>query len=73
MNPRSFSEHPLEISKDKRLLQANISCLTETYITLAQNTQKPEQHLSEQQFLQNRLEDKFPSITLGYKHNNKVF
>ena len=33
----------------------------------------PEQHLSEQQFLQNRLEDKFPSITLGYKHNKKVF
>ena len=47
LNTRSFSKHAIDISNDKRLLQADILCLTETQITPAQNTQMPEQHLSE--------------------------
>ena len=59
LNTRSFSKHAIDISKDKRLLQADILCLTETQIKLAKNTQMPQQHLSELQFLHNRSEDKF--------------
>ena len=46
LNARSFSKHVIDLSKDKRLLQADILCLAETQITLAQNTQMPEQDLT---------------------------
>ena len=69
LNTRSFSKHAVDISKDKGLLQADILCLTETQMTLPQNTQMPKQHLSELLFLHNRSEVKFQSITLGYKLN----
>ena len=72
LNTRSFSKNATDISKDRRLLQADILYLTETQILPAKNAQMPEQHLSELQFLQNRSEDKFQSITLDYKHNIEV-
>ena len=46
LNTRSFPKHALDISKDKRLYQTDILCLTETHITPEQNTNMADQHLS---------------------------
>ena len=43
LNTRSFPKHAIDISKDKRLYQTDILCLTETP---EQNTNMADQHLS---------------------------
>ena len=67
LNTRSFAKHAIDISKDKRLYQADILCLTETHITPEQTTHMADQHLSQFQFLQDRSEDKFQSLSVGYR------
>ena len=72
LNTRSFPKHAIDISKDKRLYQADILCLTETHITPKQTTNMADQHLSQFQFLHNRSEDKFQSLSVRYRDNVRI-
>ena len=72
LNTRSFPKHAIDISKDKRLYQADILCLTETHITPEQTTNMADQHLSQFQFLHNRSEDKFQSLSVGYRDTVRI-
>ena len=72
LNTRSFPKHAIDISKDKRLYQADILCLTETHITPEQTTHMADQHLSQFQFLNDRSEDKFQSLSVGYRDTVRI-
>ena len=72
LNTRSFPKHAIDISKDKRLYQADILCLTETHITPKQTTNMADQHLSQFQFLHNISEDKFQSLSVGYRDTVRI-
>ena len=54
LNTRPFPKHAIAISKDKKLCQADIICLTETHVTPEQTINMADQHLSQFQFLHNR-------------------
>ena len=58
LNTRSFPKHAIDISKDKRLYQADILCLTETHITPEQTT--------------NRSGDKFQSLSVEYRDTVRI-
>ena len=44
LNTRWFPKHGIDITKDKRLYQDDILCLTETHVTPEQNTNMTDQH-----------------------------
>ena len=72
LNTRSFPKHAADISKNKRLYQADILCLTETHITPEQNKNVADQQLSQFQFLYNRSEDKFHTLSVGYRDTVRI-
>ena len=72
LNTISFPKHAIDISRNKRLYQTDILCLTETHITPEQTTNMADQHLSQFQFLHNRSEDKFQSLSVGYRDNVRI-
>ena len=49
------------------MCQADILCLTETHITPEQTINMADRHLSQFQFLHSRSEDKFQSLSVGYR------
>ena len=58
LNTRSFPKHAIDISKEKRLYQVDILCLTETHITPEQTT--------------NRSGDKFQSLSVEYRDTVRI-
>ena len=72
LNTRSFPKHAADISKNKRLYQADILRLTETHITPEQNKNVADQQLSQFQFLYNMSEDKFHSLSVGYRDTVRI-
>ena len=72
LNTRSFPKHAIDITKDKRLCQVDNLCQTETHITPAQTINMANQHLCQFQFLYNRSEDKFQSISVGYTDTVRI-
>ena len=72
LNTISFPKHAIDISKNKRLYQTDTLCLTETHITPERTTNMADQHLSQFQFLHNRSEDKFQSLSVRYRDNVRI-
>ena len=72
LNTRSFPKHAIDISKYKRLYQADILSLAETHITPEQTTSMADQHLSQFHFLHNRSEDKFQSLSVAYRDTVRI-
>ena len=62
----------LTFQKNKRLYQADILRLTETHITPEQNKNVADQQLSQFQFLYNMSEDKFHSLSVGYRDTVRI-
>ena len=54
------------------MYQTDILCITKTHITPEQTTNMAGQNLSQFQFLHNRSEDTFQSLSVGYRDTVRI-
>ena len=67
MNTRSLHRHAIDISNDQILLNTDVLCLTEAQLLPNQNTNNISEVLNSFDFLHNKFDDKFQSISFCYK------
>ena len=73
LNTRSLQRHAIDIAHEQRLLDTDILCLTETQLMPDHNTNNIDNTLHHFQFLHNKCNDKFQSISIGYTHLVEIF
>ena len=72
LNVRSLNKHSIDISCDKRLRETDILCLTETQISLGQNTKRLEEYLPEFCFFHNKSKDKNESLAFCARDSPEI-
>ena len=72
LNVRSLNKHSIDISCDKRLRETDILCLTETQVSLGQNTKRLEEYLPEFYFFHNKSKDKNQSLSFCARDSAEI-
>ena len=72
LNTRSFHKHAIDIYNDRVLLNTDVLCLTETQILPHQNTNNISEVLTNFNYLHNKCDDKFQSLSFCYKSHVEI-
>ena len=72
LNARSLHKHAIYIYNDQVLLNTDVLCNTETQVSPHQNTNNISEVLTNFNYLHNKCEDTFQSISFCYKSHVEI-
>ena len=72
LNTRSLPRHAIDISHDQVLLNTDVLCLTETQLLPNEDTNNISEVMNNFEFLHNKSNDKFQSISFCYKSHIEI-